>query len=923
MSNFKRILFTLICAGAVSIMVHSTLAAPPVPGTYDPETMMFYETGLPVPVEISQPGPLRAPGSYRGVWKFPVLFIHANDIGYTYSVAEWSAQLFTVGTYPTGSMRDYYREVSYGNFDIDGPTLGWMTADYDYDHYVGGNFGFDGGAAELAREAVEKAEATYNPNWAEFDNDGDGNVDGVVIIHQGPGGENGNPDTIWSHVSGFEPLELDGVTLSRYSIQPETKPTGVMETIGTICHEHGHILGLPDLYDVAYTAKYTPIGNWCIMAGGSNGGQPMGARPNHFCAWSKYKLGWVNVTTIDTAGTFTSNYVQNNQNNSVYRILINGDENEYFIISNRWMDHTMIFDHMPDRFLGGLMIYHCDDNIPWSNNGESEFWHVVLEDAEFDTASGDMEGEDIADCGFSADDGNTAFGRYTQPNSNGNYLPSNIVVNQIGNRGAVMGFSVGFAPTIILNDYEIIAQGNKQYHLEIELINLAAVGAGNVQATLSTTATNVVIDTATSGFGSIPKNGGTATNDTTPFVYHTTGDEGSLEQFTIVVTADGGYTSTDLTFTIPVNPSRILIVDDDQTRKAEPQDIEQFFVDPLNILGYEFEIWEVLTLGYPSAGILNLYDLVIWSDGKANANTPKPGMGLDELTEFLDMGGDLFWSSHEFIYSQYSYSDENPVEYVEFPDGSFCREYLHLLAAEQDEYFYEAYGVPGSMFDGITFEFDDVFSGTNMGWWPDEFVTDGTSIPILTAGSHECDPEDTDCLDDSVDNTLSNAHCAFLYQGEYRLMFMSVPVHGISTETPAPANRQQFMKKVFEWFGITRGADATPGIDIDLNSQMYHAGDEFKLTLKIDNPGSQVTADVYVLLDVYGQYFYFWPTWGESLNFDTRDLPTGYESTEILMQFDWPSGAGAGSNIRFWAALLDHTTSQLLGNYDFCPAAWE
>jgi M6 family metalloprotease-like protein len=915
--------FLLVALVIGLISLQPALAAPPVPGTYNPETMVFYETGAPVPVELSVPGPLRAPGTYRGVWQFPVLFIHANDVGFTYTPEEWSDQLFTVGTHSPGSMRDYYREVSFDQFDIDGVTLGWFQADHEYAYYVGDNYGLGGGAAELAREAVLKAEAQYHPNWADYDNDNDGQVDGVIIIHQGHGGESGDQGTIWSHVSNFEELTLGTVTLSKYSIQPETKRTGVMETIGTISHEHGHVLGLPDLYDISYTNKYAPVANWCIMAGGSNGGSPMGARPNHFCAWSKFKLGWLDVITIDTPGTYTANYVQGHSSNSVYKIPINGDNDEYFIVSNRWMEHTKIFDRMPDRWLGGLLIAHCDDHIPWSNSGLNDLWRVVYEDAVFDTASGDNETRDLADCGFSADEGHTSFGRYTSPNSNGNYLPSNIVVNNVSNRGDTMTFNVGFAPTIIVDSYEIIPLGNRQYQLEIDLTNLANANANNVEATLSTAATTVVIDTATCTFGAIAKNGGTADNSSNPFLFHTTGDEGSLEEFSIVSTASGGYTSQASTFTLPVNPSRILIVDDDQTRKNEPQAIEQFFVDPLNILGYEFEIWEVLTLGYPSAGILNLYDLVIWSDGKANINTPKPGQGLDELTDFLNMGGDLIWSSHEFIYSQYPYSDTNLVEYIEFEAGSFCREYLHLIAAEQDEYFYDATGVPGTVFDGITYEFEDVFSGDNQGWWPDEFITDGTSIPLLTAGSHECAPDDENCLEDAVDNTLENAHCAFFYQGDYRMMFMSVPLHGISTSAPAPANRQQFLKKALSLFGITLGNDAAPSIDIDLNSRMYHAGDEFKLSLKIDNPGPQVSTDVYVLLDVYGQFYYFWPTWSETLNFDTRDLPTGHDSTEILLTFDWPSGAGAGSNIRFWAALLDHTTLQLLGNYDYCPAAWE
>ena len=56
---------------------------------------------------------------------------------------------------------------------------------------------------------------------------------------------------------------------------------------GVMSHEIGHGLGLPDLYfatgfrdDVVY------VDRWCQMAGGNS-------RFNHFCAWSKWSVGWI------------------------------------------------------------------------------------------------------------------------------------------------------------------------------------------------------------------------------------------------------------------------------------------------------------------------------------------------------------------------------------------------------------------------------------------------------------------------------------------------------------------------------------------------------------------------------------------------------------------------------------------------------
>ncbi len=147
---------------------------------------------------------------------------------------------------------------------------------------------------------------------------------------------------------------------------------------------------------------------------------------------------------------------------------------------------------------------------------------------------------------------------------------------------------------------------------------------------------------------------------------------------------------------------------------------------------------------------------------------------------------------------------------------------------------------------------------------------------------------------------------------------MSVPIHGIPMT--GENNRADFMQKVFDWFGMSQ---MNPSVDIDLNQSVFEAGDPLRLTLRLDNPGPNVTADVFIALDVLGTQFFFWPAWTEDVTWETRTLNSGHDTVETIFEFDWPTGAGVGDNCRFWAAMLNNQNAQLLGNLDFCPISWQ
>ena len=95
--------------------------------------------------------------------------------------------------------------------------------------YYGKNFGpdnLDSHAAGMIVEACQLVDEEVN--FADYDWDGDGEVDQVYVIYPGKGeADGGNSFTIWPHEwelseaalsgDGDGPIELDGVTIDTYA----------------------------------------------------------------------------------------------------------------------------------------------------------------------------------------------------------------------------------------------------------------------------------------------------------------------------------------------------------------------------------------------------------------------------------------------------------------------------------------------------------------------------------------------------------------------------------------------------------------------------------------------------------------------------------------------------------------------------------
>jgi M6 family metalloprotease-like protein len=375
-----------------------------------------------------------------------------------FPIEHFEEMLFSVDQYETGSMRDYYLENSRGSVSIVGEVVGWYRMPQTYAYYCNGRYGLGGyprNAQKMAGDALIVADDDLN--YADFDNDNNGDAEGIFIVHAGMGAEEDpdNQNIIWSHAWTVRGVgDLDDVGFNKYSTVPEDG------RIGVYGHELGHSLfGLPDLYDTDYESK--GAGDWSMMSYGSWGGE--GLSPAHFDAWCKTQLGWANVLELEYNTEFTLLPVE--MTGRVIKMW-NPEQrgSQYFLVENR---DSLGFDVALPGF--GLLVYHVDeamrnnDNPWWPDNQGDRHNLVAIEQAD---AQWHLElDENYGDTGdpYPGSTGNQTFDADTEPNSrdyNGNETGVAIREIEHGGNGIFAQWIVGVDPPEVEQVIEFSAGWN-------------------------------------------------------------------------------------------------------------------------------------------------------------------------------------------------------------------------------------------------------------------------------------------------------------------------------------------------------------------------------------------------------------------------------------------------------------------------------
>lgn len=297
-----------------------------------------------------------------------MLLVNFADTEPTRTSEEISRMMNEEGYNGIGSFKDFITANSCGKLDIDVTVTDWLTLDQEHDYFYYGNSGDN--SEVLIYMALLKADPEID--FSKYDNDGDGVVDGIMVLHQGFGQESsGNANDIWSHTSNLtyyyseSMLTFDGVLLDAYTVEPELihvdATTTVNSTIGVFCHEFMHNLGAMDFYDADYEANggdFQGTARWDVLADGSwngnNGDRPAMANP-----FQRIAFGWLPESILLEEDTEVTELASVVESQTTYRM--NTDNpGDYFIIENRQQSSSPFDAGLPGS---GVLIYHVNEEF--------------------------------------------------------------------------------------------------------------------------------------------------------------------------------------------------------------------------------------------------------------------------------------------------------------------------------------------------------------------------------------------------------------------------------------------------------------------------------------------------------------------------------------------------------------------------------
>ena len=286
-----------------------------------------------------------------------------------------------------GSVSDYFRDQSYNQFDIKFDLL-YVALEQPCSRYRSTSTN-DENSQFLVNDIMDSL-LNRDIDWSQYDWDGDGFIDQLLIVYAGKGmNDGGDRNTIWPHQSWLtehtdvrtgeklkpRTVDYDGKVYSVdcYCAVQEISGKGTYGTFGTICHEFSHCFGFPDIYYGEYSYVY----DWDLMDSGNFNGN--GFCPPGYSAQERMLMGWLTPVELTEASSIEEMAALGDEP-VAYIIRNDGHTDEYYILENRQQKGW-------DKELpsSGLLVLHVDyyhdewTGISYSPNIPANYWNGYAE----------------------------------------------------------------------------------------------------------------------------------------------------------------------------------------------------------------------------------------------------------------------------------------------------------------------------------------------------------------------------------------------------------------------------------------------------------------------------------------------------------------------------------------------------------------
>ena len=277
------------------------------------------------PVPIRKTHFAAKPAQPGGVTRSAVV-LFANFLGEATeetAVPDWAAAIFDPDL--PGSFSHFYDTMSVGKLKVRGQVAPqWYESEQADGFYLAQDHTEEGRYGAFVIEVLRKADREVD--FSRYDNDG---PDGVP----NSGDDDGVVDVVFINTASTPPnfllgsateanrlgfrtaFETDDPAASGGVIGIDPRSGTVQrsrfftEAVGAMCHEYGHVLGLPDLFNTSFLRSEEPlgpeadsagIGRWGLMGWGALGWRGDDG-PVTLSGWSRAKLGWTEVVEMSSA----------------------------------------------------------------------------------------------------------------------------------------------------------------------------------------------------------------------------------------------------------------------------------------------------------------------------------------------------------------------------------------------------------------------------------------------------------------------------------------------------------------------------------------------------------------------------------------------------------------------------------------------